>query len=323
MHFAPWLATALVLTANPSLSQPIETVPPAIDGTTTTDEVAIGNRGDRMTVDVSVGEKGPYRFLVDTGSERTVISRQLAERLSLAGGRNTVLHSVLGANSVATVDIPRLQVSNSVISVIDAPALEASNIGADGLLGLDGLRSKRVIFDFKNQTMSITPGRQRVERAEPSDGETIVVRAKSRQGRLIFTQARVDGQDVAVIIDTGSQFTVGNLALKAALMKRHLWTYPERLTIESVTGEKLVADVSVLGRLDVDAVHLDKLPVAFADAHIFKKLNLHKKPALLLGMNAMRAFDKISIDFAAKKVRFVLPQTGMRDDVRMASAGSL
>ena len=319
MHLAPWLATALVLSSNPSLSQPVDPAmaAPAIDSTTTTDEVAIGNRGDRMTVNVSVGEKGPYRFLVDTGSERTVISRQLAERLRLAVGRDTVLHSVLGANSVATVVIPRLQVSNSVISVIDAPALDAINIGADGLLGLDGLRSKRVLFDFKNQTMSITPGRERVERF---DGETIVVRAKSRQGRLIFTEAHVDGQKVAVIIDTGSQFTVGNLALKAALIKRHLWTFPEKLTIESVTGEKLVADVSVLGRLDVDAVHLDKLPVAFADAHIFKKLNLHKKPALLLGMNAMRAFDKISIDFAAKKVRFVLPATGMRDGVRVASA---
>ena len=320
MQFAPLLATALILSANPSLSQPIDGVAPAVDGTTTTDEVAIGNKGDRMTVDVSVGEKGPYRFLVDTGSERTVISRQLAERLSLVGGRKTVLHSVLGANSVATVVIPRLQVSNSVISVVDAPALDATNIGADGLLGLDGLRSKRVLFDFKNQTMSITPARQRAERL---DGETIVVRAKSRQGRLVFTQARVDGQDVAVIIDTGSQFTVGNLALRSALMKRHLWTFPEKLTIETVTGEKLVSEVSVLNRLDVDAVHLDKLPVAFADAHIFKKLNLHKKPALLLGMNAMRAFDKISIDFAARKVRFVLPATSMREDVRMASAGSL
>jgi len=322
MNFAPWLATALVLSANPTLSQPIEGDPPTgtIDNTTVTDEISIGNRGDRMTVDVSVGGKGPYRFLVDTGSERTVISRQLADRLQLMDGRNTILHSVLGVNSVQTVDIPSLRVSNSEISVVDAPALEASNIGADGLLGLDGLRSQRVLFNFKDQTMSITPSRQRAERM---DGDVIVVRAQSRKGRLIFTNARVDGQNVAVIIDTGSQFTVGNLALKASLMKRNLWTYPNKLTIETVTGEKVQADVSILGRLDVDAVHLDQLPVAFADAHIFRKLNLDKKPALLLGMNAMRAFDKISIDFAAKKVRFVLPQTGMREDLRMAAAAPI
>jgi hypothetical protein len=40
---------------------------------------------------------------------------------------------------------------------------------------------------------------------------------------------------------------------------------------------------------------------------------------LLLGMNAMKAFDRISIDFASKKVRFVLPATSMRDDVRLAA----
>ena len=325
MEFAHWLATALIFSTSPSMSQPVAEEIPAgvIDSTTTTDEIAIGDRADRMTVVVSIGGRGPYRFLVDTGSERTVISRQLAARLQLAGGRDTVIHSVIGANSVQTVDIPRLQVSNSVISVVNAPALEAVNIGADGLLGLDGLRSQRVLFNFKNQTMSITPSRQRAKIAERTEGDTIIVRARSRKGRLIFTEARVDGQKVAVIIDTGSQFTVGNLALKASLIKRNLWTFPEQLTIESVTGDRLVADVSILGRLDMDAVHLDKLPVAFADAHIFKQLKLDKKPALLLGMNAMRAFDQISIDFAAKKVKFVLPATSMRDDVRMAEAAPL
>ena len=54
------------------------------------------------------------------------------------------------------------------------------------------------------------------------------------------------------------------------------------------------------------------LSVAFADAHIFRQLDLDDRPALLLGMNAMKAFDRISIDFAAKKVRFVLPGTSMR-----------
>lgn len=322
MKFAHLLAAGLVLAASPAFSQPVTPVPAAgavtaIDRTTITDEIPIGDRGDRMTVSVSVGGKGPYRFLVDTGSERTVISRQLADRLKLTDGRKTLLHSMIGATSVQTVFIPGLKVSNSTISVADAPALEAAHIGADGLLGLDGLRSKRVLFDFKAQTMSVTPAGQRI--VENSDEDVIVVRAKSRKGRLIFTEARVDGQKVAVIIDTGSQVTVGNMVLKSRLMKHGLRTVPETLTIESVTGEKLVADVSILKLLEVDAIHLDRLPVAFADAHIFKTLGLDKKPALLLGMNAMRAFDQISIDFASKRVRFVLPATGMIDNVRMAS----
>lgn len=324
MIFSHWLAAAMIVGGTTAVAEPNRldlevTQHQEIDSTTTTDEVEIGRDiGDRMTVAVQVSGRGPYRFLVDTGSERTVISRQLAQRLQLAGGKDAILHSVVGASDVDTVFIPHLQVSNSVISVVDAPALEAINIGADGMLGIDSLRSQRVLFDFKAKTMSITPAARPVERL---DGETIVVRARSRHGRLIFSQAEIDGQRVTVIVDTGSQVTIGNLALQRSLMKRKLWTVPDPVTIETVTGEQLSARVARLKKLELGGVHLDNLAVAFADAHIFNQLDLQNEPALLLGMNAMRAFDRISIDFHSKKVRFVLPGTSMRNNIRVANAG--
>ena len=326
MMFTHWLAAALVVGGTPVVAQPnhleVEIAPTeAIDRTTTTDEIAMGRDvGDRMTVAVSVGGSGPYRFLVDTGSERTVISRQLAQQLQLETGKQAILHSVVGRSDVDTVFIPHLRVSNNVISVVDAPALEASNIGADGMLGIDSLRSQRVLFDFKAKTMSITPSNKPLERL---DGDTIVVRARARQGRLIFSDAKIDGQRVTVIVDTGSQVTIGNLALQRSLMKRRLWNVPNSVTIESVTGEKLSARVANLEQLELGGLRLDDLAVAFADAHIFKQLDLKNRPALLLGMNAMRAFDRISIDFQSKKVRFVLPGTSMRRSVRMADAGGI
>ena len=322
MKIALLLAAGLVLSTSALIAQPtvIESevgTADAVDGQTVTDEVAIRSDATRrMTVDVSVSGQGPYRFLVDTGSERTIISRQLARQLQLQSGKNTILHSVIGINDVRTVNIPRLQVSNKTMSVRNAPALEAANIGADGMLGIDSLRSQKVLFDFRAGTMSITPSSRS---AEPYDKDTIVVRARARKGRLIFAHAHVDGQEVTVIIDTGSQVTVGNLALERAMVKRRTWFAPEPLTIQSVTGETMVANVTLLKELQLGSgVGLHRLPVAFADAHIFRKLNLQDRPALLLGMNAMRAFDRISIDFASKKVRFVLPATSMRHDVRMA-----
>jgi predicted aspartyl protease len=326
MMITHWLAAALVISGTTAVAEPnrleVEVTPSEpIDRTTVTDEIAIGRDiGDRMTVAVSVAGRGPYRFLVDTGSERTVISRQLAQRLQLESGKDAILHSVVGINDVNTVFIPHLQVSNNVISVVDAPALEASNIGADGMLGIDSLRSQRVLFDFKAQTMSITPSKKPLEQL---DGETIVVRARARHGRLIFSQARIDGQKVTVIIDTGSQVTIGNTALQRSLMKRRIWEVPDAVTIESVTGEKLSAKVANLQQLELGGLRIDDLAVAFTDAHIFKQLDLKNQPALLLGMNAMRAFDRISIDFESKKVRFVLPGTSMRQSIRLAAAGGI
>jgi predicted aspartyl protease len=288
------LATAAILLGSPIAALPPQPVPvspsPLIDQLTTTEQLAIRtDDGDRLTVPVSVAGSGPYRFLVDTGSQRTVISRELASHLRLASGRNTILHSVMGSNDVRTVHIPQLKVSSRVISVTDAPALRASHIGADGMLGIDSLRSQRVMFDFK--------------------------------GRLIFTHARIAGKKVTVIVDTGSQVTIANTALQAMLARRGYHLPPERVMIQSVTGEQMFATLTPLPELELGGVMLQDLSVAFADAHIFRQLKLDKRPAILLGMNAMKAFDRISIDFKSKKVRFVLPGTSMLPTVRLASAG--
>lgn len=318
-----WLLIGQLLSSEPVLAQPPQRdtdigAASEIDATTVTEDVAIQtDRANRMTVPVSVSGRGPYRFLVDTGSERTVISRELANKLQLTRGAGAKLHSVMGANNVATVHIPHLKVSSKVVSVEDAPALGASNIGADGMLGIDSLRSQRVLFDFKAKTMSITPADQPLERM---DGDTIVVRARSRNGRLIFTHARIEGRKVSVIVDTGSEVTIANAALLKMLSKRGHSLLPEPVEIESVTGEKMVAGVTRVAEVELGGVQLRDLSVAFADAHIFRQLGLNRKPALLLGMNAMKAFDRISIDFAAKKVRFVLPGTSMTANVQMASA---
>jgi predicted aspartyl protease len=325
MLLSHWLTVGLIMASTPIAAEPqqldVEVRPSeAIDRTTITEDVAMRtDNADRMTVPVSVSGRGPYHFLVDTGSERTVISRELASQLRLSSGRSATLHSVMGANNVKTVHIPDLKVSSNTISVIDAPALGASNIGADGLLGIDSLRSQRVLFDFKTKTMSITPSSRR---AEQLDGDTIVVRARTRNGRLIFTQAKIDGRKVTVIVDTGSQVSLANMALQRALTKRGHSLLPQSVTIESVTGETMSARVTRIPVLELGGVKLSDLSIAFADAHIFRQLDLEDKPALLLGMNAMRAFDRISIDFAAKKVRFVLPGTSMRNSVRMADAAS-
>ena len=85
-----FLTATILLMPTAALGQPRELKsevtpgPIAEDGLNKNDEVAIAtDEGDRMTVAVQVAGKGPYRFLVDTGSERTVISRQLAKTLQL------------------------------------------------------------------------------------------------------------------------------------------------------------------------------------------------------------------------------------------------
>src|SRR3546814_20281313 len=52
-------------------------------------------------------------------------------------------------------------------------------------------------------------------RARPiiRDSDAIVVTARNSAGRLILSDARLDGKRIDVIVDTGAQTSVGNLAL--------------------------------------------------------------------------------------------------------------
>ncbi|MCY7398476.1 MAG: retroviral-like aspartic protease family protein [Sphingomonas bacterium] len=289
------------------------------------DSLAMTNdQAQRMTVMVSVGGQGPFAFLVDTGSERTAISRQLATQLGLRGGAPVRVHSTLGSEMVETVNIPQLGVGKQALSVINAPTFEAQHIGASGILGIDSLRSQRVVFDFKAREMHIAPSRYSDVMV---DKDVIVVRARSREGRLILTSVTLDGIAIAAIIDTGSQMSIGNLPLmrkmeraRGARDKRAaIGLGAERALIEAVTGQVERVDVAVVRRLDLGGVDLRDFTVAFSDARIFKELGYGDKPAILLGIDALRAFDKVSIDFAQKKVRLVLPEGAIPHRFQTAS----
>ena len=271
--------------------------------------VALGqDRSERMTVPVKVAGEAAIPFVVDTGAERTVVSRQLAERLNLAKGPVRNLMTVTGTGKVDTVIVPGLELSGAKTKAIEAPALEREHIGAHGMLGLDSLQSRRVLLDFKKNEMKVLPAR----RVEDTDEDTIVVTARSKYGQLILVDARFLGERVKVIVDTGSQTSIGNQALLDRLQRRKKRLTLEPVTVTSVTGQTIPAQFATVDRIQIGGADFNNIPVAFADAEPFKRFGLANQPALLLGMDALRLFDRVSVDFANKQVRFILPDTSAR-----------
>ena len=318
-----WRFLVAVSLASPAVAQPATTVldavpgPVEIDRTTTTQDIAFKlDRHARMTVPVRLSGRGPYRFLVDTGADRTAVSSAIAAQLGLTSGPIATLHSVTGISPVRTANVPQLELTHDRVRSVEAPVLEAAHMGADGILGVDSLRSQRVLFDFKARRISIVPSAFRMEREEEG---TIVVRGKLRRGHLIVTRARANGVPMTVILDTGAEITMGNAALRSQLERRRKLVSSERVEMTSVTGEKLVGDVFRMREVKIGDVVLKDLVILFSSAPIFRSLNLEDKPAVLLGMNAMQAFDKVSIDFARKQMRMVVPQESSVEGAVMAA----
>jgi predicted aspartyl protease len=260
----------------------------------------------RMTVPVSIGGTGPYRFIVDTGAERTVIGRGLAGRLQLGAGRTARVHSMSEVSDIRTVVIPTLTVGGKEVRGIHAPALSEQNLGAQGMLGVDSLQNQRVSFDFTRQLMTVVPGKKREERW---DGDTIVITARSRFGHLVLVDASVDGQKVWVILDTGSEVTIGNRALRTKLERKKRLKALAPVELLSVTGGRIAAEQTVVREIKLGSAEVRGMPIAFADVHPFRQLGLTDRPALLLGMDALRLFERVSVDFPNRRVRLLTPST--------------
>jgi predicted aspartyl protease len=310
------LAAVSPLSAQPITTQQFEIVskPDRIDDTTQATHLQFqADSYDRMTVPVRVAGRGPFRFLVDTGADRTAISRQLATALRLSQGDTATMHTVTGASRVTMATVPLLDIAAKQVRNVEAPLLEATNMGADGILGLDSLHSQRILFDFKKQLLTIVPSSVR----EPVPSDSIVVTGKIRNGRLILANAKANNKKLTLVVDTGAQVSVGNEALRRMLLRASKGS--EAVELQSVTGDKVAGQYVIIRELEVGGVKLKALPIVFADSRLFSRLGLENRPALLLGMNALRGFEKVSIDFAKKKMRVVLPEEGSLDRTAFAS----
>ena len=269
------------------------------------DAIGLGaDRHERLTVAVRFDQKGPFRFLVDTGADRTAISRQLAARLGLEPQASAIIHSSTEASRIRMAHVPSLSFSSRTIERVDAPLLDASSIGADGLLGLDSLAAHKVLFDFAAGTLSI---RSRGEPEPNLDPDAIIVTAKRRDGRRIVTDAEAEGVPLGVVLDTGSQYSIGNRVLRRRLERLGAVSVVRHLTLVSVTGQLLQGELATIRQMRIGGVVLDDVPIVFAEAQTFRALKLDKRPALLLGMNTLRSFDQVSIDFVGRRLGLVIP----------------
>jgi hypothetical protein len=323
----PGLSLALVLTCSALTSSAVAQAPrisrprPAPPGPSTLpplppadidNKLAIG--GDdinakkvetRMTVEVQVNGRGPYHFVVDSGADTSAVGLRVARNLQLPLGTPVILNGMTDRSVVDRVKVSTLAFGPSTIGDLEVPALREEDLGGDGMIGIDALVKQRLMMDFENRVVKVEDARKPIEHF----ADEIVITAKLLHGQLILTQVRASGFTLNAVIDTGSEITVGNLALRDKLLSRNLnrnWT----IATTGVTGKTVDLQLGELRELRVGAITIRDVPIAFADVPPFKVFGLSDAPALLLGTDILENFRRVSLDFAARKVRFQLRRCG-------------
>jgi predicted aspartyl protease len=266
---------------------------------------AAGAVDDRLTTDIYINGQGPYHFLVDTGAERTLIATELAAQLALPQGRKVIIEGIIRDEPAVLVDIERLGIGGLVCPPLQVPVLPRAMLGVDGYLGLDVLDGHRVIFDFRARTLTVTRPQGFFSALWTRSNEA-VVRTLGASGRLRATDCLVDGVRAAAFVDTGAEVSVSNPALYAAL-QRHAAIRQVSLGevgLYGVTGGSIVGRVTNVDEIRLGDLQLTYWNLVVAGLDVFEVWGLSKQPALLLGMDSLRRFDRVTIDYGRKELRF-------------------
>jgi hypothetical protein len=257
------------------------------------------DRIGRIWAPVLINGKGPFRLVLDTGASRSAIIARVADDLGTpARNSNPILiRGVTGSAVVPTLYVERMEVGELLIEPTTLPIVADVFGGAEGVLGREGLPDKRIFADFGRDRLLIT--RSHRERAEP--GYSIVPLQLIRGGLLTAT-IHVGSIRTMAIIDTGAQRTVGNLALREALM-RHPPKDAASEQIIGVTLEEQRGDLLPAPPIEIGTLKIRQARVTFADMFLFEHLKLTREPTLFLGMDVLGSFDVLIIDYRLRELQ--------------------
>ncbi len=117
------------------------------------------DRIGRIVAPVYLNGLGPFRLVVDTGASHSTLSPELTRKLGLdpAATERILLNGVTGSAEVPVVNLSIIRAGDLIIQNVRAPVVYSSIMaGAEGILGVAGLRRERIYVDFEHDRVEIT-----------------------------------------------------------------------------------------------------------------------------------------------------------------------
>ncbi len=274
-------------------------------GSTRTDRLG------RVVAPVSVNGQGPFRFIVDTGANRSVVSNELAAHLGLTPTGSGDVHSVHGVSVAPMVNVETLQYGDVSLNAAALPMLNGSVLaGEQGLLGVDGMSGRRLRMDFERHCIEIVQSSQ----ARRLRGWS-TIRGDMRFGHLVVIRGSVNGIRVHLLLDTGSDSSLANVAFREALNARVRRRARTEETIAYTAGQSVVLENAVLvPRMMMGELEVRNITAYVGDFHIFQIWNLTSEPTVLLGMDVLSQARGLAIDYGRGTVHLQI-----RDQLRFGT----
>jgi len=273
----------------------------------------------RVVVPAMVNGKGPFRFIVDTGATYSTVSPGLVRALGLkpAEVSGIVVNGITGTAKVSAVTIDSLQTGDLTVGALVVPVVWAPVMaGADGIFGAAGLTEKSLSVDFERNRVRVGRGIDPALRKE-----AMKIHAARLTHGLITLESQVGRVRTLAVIDTGSERTLGNLALRDALKLRNR-TGAEALvtSVYGATEQVERGELWIAPTISIDAMRINDVQVVYGDFHIFKVWGMEDKPAIIVGMDVLGTVGSLGIDFKNQDIYFT---SSRANTTRFAPANEL
>lgn len=272
----------------------------------------IGGDG-RVSTDVFVDGHGPFSFLLDTASSRTMLFEHLRQALNLPPSEAGQL-KVYAMNNIGTavpvkpreLRLADQRVTGLTLGVLPDDLHPPEGVAdADGILGMDALSNYFLMMDhdaLRLKLMDPAAPDTDIYRRWPS-AELTPYRAKDIDVTLWWLRAKFGNQTVTALLDMGSGITMLN------------WNAAEKLGIRRTSFEKQPIPQSLrdaLGTLE-PVVTVKGLTITMADrtfpaqtvivanAAVFRYFGLEDRAAAIIGPALLR-YNSLAIDFNKRRI---------------------
>ncbi len=260
----------------------------------------------RIALETMIDGKGPFRFLVDTGADRSVIAEDVAVRLGLISGDDVIVQGIVRSVQSTTVILRNISFGRITLDSLATPVLHRRWLGADGYLGLDVIDGRKVTFDFQKHTLSVDRSDGGASWLHPNES---IVRLNGAGGRLTALKCTVDGVSAAGFIDSGAEMSIGNSRLFRELEKAGAtYSSDEVIPVIGVTGGEASSRITAISEVRFGAIHFDHSFLLISDLPVFDVWGLSDQPALFLGMNFLKQTSALTIDYVRKEILFKLAE---------------
>ena len=265
---------------------------------------------DRLVTDVYVNGQGPFAFVIDTASSRSLIFEHVRTQLGLTQSQPARL-IVYGINDVAEV-MPvkpdELRLAGEVVRGLTLGVLPDSEAsGPDGVLGVDVLSRYFVVLDRGTMRLKLLPPGKESARSysDWSEAELTPRPFKNFSIQFWYLKTRFNDHSLTALFDLGASTTMMNweAAERLGLRKLH---YAAIYGLPPVELQDVLGKAAPALRAEGLVVRLpgkswSKQSAIIADAPVFTYFDLDEQAAAIVGPGLLRN-NSLAIDFAGQRL---------------------